>query len=299
MSESQTQPTNISRPDWLGHDVWPFDIRSIEVDGKLVAYTDEGEGPTILLVHDGMWSYIWGQLITELKGDHRVVTLDFPGSGLSPDSDEPASLAGDSHLLEAFVDQLDLESMTLAVHDLGGSVGLALAVRRPELFDGLVLLNTFAWPPHVASLERMFKIITSRPVEALNVATNLVPRLTSGSFGIGANLDSEQRRAFLGGFADHGPRRRFHDLMGAAQDERDFLAQTEAGLGTILRDKPTLTIYGEKNDPFGFQEKFRSYFHDIDEMVIPKGNHFPMADDPSGIAARIRTWQNEWSTRAA
>jgi haloalkane dehalogenase len=161
------------------------------------------------------------------------------------------------------------------------------------------MINTFAWPPHVASLERMFKIITSRPVKALNVATNLVPRLTSGSFGIGANLDSKQRRAFLGGFADHGLRRRFHDLIGAARDERDFLAQTEAGLGTVLRDKPTLTIYGEQNDPFGFQAKFRSYFNDIDEMVIPNGNHFPMADDPSGVAVRIRTWQREWSSKAA
>lgn len=299
MSEEKSQPTNVARPDWLDDHVWPFRVRSIEVSGKAVAYTDEGEGPTILLVHDGMWSYIWGQLVTELQRDHRIVTLDFPGSGLSPQSDEQASLAGDSALLEAFVDQLDLKSMILAVHDLGGSVGLGLAVRRPELFEGLIMINTFAWPAHVPSLERMFKIMASRPVRTLNVATNLVPRMTSGSFGIGTNLDSEQRRAFLGGFADDGPRRRFHDLMQAARDERDFLARTEAGLGTVLRDKPTLTIYGEKNDPYRFQERFRAYFDNIDEMVIPNGNHFPMADDPSGVASRIRTWRKAWTSRAA
>ena len=49
-------------------------------------------------------------------------------------------------------------------------------------------------------------------------------------------------------------------------------------------------MFHEKNDPFGFQEKFREYFTDIEMMVIPDGNHFPMADDPIGVANRIRSW---------
>lgn len=288
---AETEPSIVARPDWLHPEVWPFQVRGIAIGNSDVAYTDEGEGPTVLLVHDGMWSYVWGQLVAELRDDHRVVTLDFPGSGLSPARGKPVSLAGDSVLLESFVDQLGLESMILGVHDLGGSVGLALAVRRPELIRGLVMINTFAWPPHVARLERMFQIMSSRPIRAVNVATNLVPRMTSGSFGIGANLDPQQRKAFLGGFTGREQRRRFHDLMKSARNEREFLAQVETGLSTVLRSKPTLTIYGEKNDPFGFQARFRDYFDDVEEMVIAAGNHFPMADDPSGVAAKIRTWQ--------
>ena len=286
----RNEDKTIKRPVWLPEDTWPFRIQSQQVGDDLVAYTDEGEGPTLLLVHDGMWSYPWGQLIAELRNDFRLVTLDFPGSGLSPVGDGVTSLEGDSRLLEEFVDTIGLEGYTPVLHDLGGAVGLGLAARRPEQVDGLVLVNTFAWPPHVASLKAMFWVMTSPPVRGFNVATNLIPRMTSGKFGLGRNLDEAGRSAFLGGFGRRASRKRFHDLMDAARSETAYLLDVEGALGSVLADKPVLTIFGEKNDPFGFQEKFRDYFHHVVEMVIPDGNHFPMADDPMGVANRIRAW---------
>jgi pimeloyl-ACP methyl ester carboxylesterase len=287
---AKTENKSIERPDWLPAEAWPYPIETLELDGSPIAYTDEGEGPVLLLVHDGMWSYIWGQLIGVLRTDHRVITLDFPGSGLSPESGRSTSLEGDSMLLESFVQALGLDRVTLVVHDLGGAVGVGLAARRPELIDGLVLVNTFAWPPHVRSLRAMFRIMISRPVRAINVATNLIPRLTTTSSGIGRHLDRSGREAFLGGFRHKAARRRFHDLIAAAGDETEYLAELESALGSTLSTKPALTVYGEKNDPFGFQDKFGSLLDDVDEMVIPEGNHFPMADDPEGVAAAIATW---------
>ncbi len=280
----------IDRPEWLPTEVWPFLIRSIEVDGNTISYTDEGSGPVMLLVHDGMWSYVWGQLIGLLRKDFRVITLDFPGSGLSPGGNIPTSLAADSRLLEAFVENLKITNFTLVLHDLGGVVGLGLAVKRPELVGGLVLINTFAWPPHRVGLRAMFAVVASRPVRALNVATNLLPKMSAGEAGIGRQLDSVQRAAFLGGFKTKGQRRRFHDLMGSVREETGFLVHIESALTSTLSNTPVLTIYGGKNDPFGFQEKFHEYFSNIDEMVIPGGNHFPMTDDPEGVAERIAVW---------
>lgn len=280
----------VERPEWLTEDTWPFQIRSARVGEDLIAYTDEGEGPTLLLISDGMWSYPWGQLIEELRDEFRLVTLDFPCSGLSPERDGPPSLEGDSQLLEGFVRALGLDGYTAVLHDLGGPVGLGLATRRPDEVNGLVLINTFAWPPHVASLKAMFWVMTTGPMRSLNVATNLIPRLTSGKFGLGRNLDAAGRKAFLGGFSRRVSRQRFHDLMQGPRTETRYLVEVEEALGTILADKPVLTIFGEKNDPFGFREKFRDYFNDMDEMVVADGNHFPMADDPSGVADRIRSW---------
>ncbi len=280
----------IDRPDWLPQDVWPFQIRTTRVDGNTIAYTDEGTGPVLVLVHDGMWSYVWGQLIAELQPEFRVVTLDFPGSGLSGQSDGPASLEADSRVLEAFVAHLELADVTLVLHDLGGCVGLGMAGRRPDVVSGLVLVNTFAWPADKTSLRVMFGVMGNRAVKSLNVATNLVPRMTSTRFGVGRNLDSSGRSAFLGGFERRTARARFHDLMAAARTETDYLAWVETQLATTLSDKPVLTVFGAKNDPFGFQERFRDYFHDIQDIVIPGANHFPMTDDPTGLAARISEW---------
>lgn len=285
-----TTHTSITRPEWLPTDVWPFDIRTMHLDDTTIAYTDEGDGPVILLVHDGMWSYIWGQLIDRLRNDFRVVTLDFPSSGLSPQSEAPTSLEADSRVLERFVDELGLTDITLAVHDLGGIVGLGFAVRRRELIAGVIPINSFAWPPHVKSLRAMLAVMSSGPMTAFDVATNLIPRMTSTRFGLGANLDPEARRAFLGGFEDKSAARRFHELMGAVATETEFLAEIEGQLRSKLGVLPALTIYGEKNDPFGFQGRFRTYFDDVEEMVIQSGNHFPMADAPDAVADRITAW---------
>lgn len=289
-TSANDKPSDIQRPDWLSREVWPHQIRATVADGNPIAYTDEGTGPTLLLVHDGMWSYVWGQLIQGLKGQFRILTLDFPGSGLSPPGDRPVGLEADSRLLEAFVDRLDLGAVTLLLHDLGGPVGVGLAARRPELVRGMVFAQTFSWPPQHGLLRMMLGLVSSRPATTFDVATNLVFRLTTSSLGLGRHLDRRGRAAFLGPYRKREPRRRFHRMMGAAQREREYLAQMERALETELSSKPALTIYGENNDPFGFQARFKEIFPEAHEMVIPNGNHFPMADDPEGVGERIISW---------
>jgi haloalkane dehalogenase len=217
VTTAQPNKNTIERPQWLPEEAWQFEIKTAHIDVHQVAYTDEGEGPVLLLVHDGMWSYIWGQLIEWLREEYRVVTLDFPGSGLSPASDHPTSIKEDSALLEKFVDHLGLDPLALVLHDLGGSVGVGLAARRPESIEGMDMTNTFAWRPHVASLEFMLTLMTSRAITALDVSTNLVPKMTSTNFGVGRHLDEAGRQAFLGGFLEKSQRLRFHHLMESAK----------------------------------------------------------------------------------
>jgi pimeloyl-ACP methyl ester carboxylesterase len=287
---ASTQPDNhIERPDWLPETLWPHRIRTASIRGSSIAYTDEGSGPTLLLISDGMCSYIWGQLIEHLIPHFRVVTLDFPGSGLSPSSHPATTLATDSHLLEAFVDGLGLDRFTPVVHDLGGGVGLGVAGRRPDSIDGLVLINTFAWPPEGPGLRTMLRLMGSRPMSTLNSATNLVARASSGRFGIGRHLAGSERAAFVAMFRHQESRRRFHTLMRAAVDDGDYLATVEAGLEGLSR-KPAMTVFGQRNDPFGFQEKWVQHFPGAEQMVIPGGYHFPMCDDPVGVAAAITSW---------
>jgi haloalkane dehalogenase len=282
--------TTIQRPDWLPESAWPYQIKTAYLNEIPIAFTDEGVGPTLLLVHDGMWSYIWGQIIEPLREKFRVITLDFPGAGLSPEADRPVGLEADSYLLESFVDHLGLDRLTLVLHDLGGPVGIGLAARRPELIQGMVLTQTFTWPPHVWSLRAMLRMVSSRPITALDVSTNLVPKLTTTRAGIGRHLGEDARAAFLGPYHHKGPRRRFHKMMGSGLAELGYLASLEEALRTTLSNQPVLTIYGENNDPFGFQARYKEFFPDAEEIVVPGGNHFPMADDPGGFVDRLEAW---------
>ena len=70
---------------------------------------------------------------------------------------------------------------------------------------------------------------------------------------------------------------------------RDLIRELMPASG-MLADRPVLTVFGARNDPFGFQRQWRSRFPDIEQIQIPKGNHFPMCDDPGGLAAHITAW---------
>lgn len=270
---------------------WPHQRRVVPIRDSEIAYTDEGTGPALLLVHDGMCSYLWIHLIERLRDRYRVVTLDFPGSGLSSASGNPVSLESDSALLGSFVDSLGLENYTLVAHDLGGGVGLGLATGQPERVDGLVLINTFAWPADTFGLRTMLRIMGSRPVSSVNSGTNFLVVASSGRFGVGRHFDADQRAAYRSMFANKGARRRIHDLMASAVKEGEYLASVESGL-VRLKGCPVLTIFGARNDPFQFQRRWLTHFPEADQMVVPGGYHFPMCDDPDGVSQRIAAWHD-------
>ena len=145
-----TMTGKLGRPGWLPCSVFPFQLRFTDIDGKRVHYIGEGSGPALLLVSAGQWSFMFREVIVRLRGQFRCLTLDFPGSGLSPDAPgHEHSVQANAKILEGFVDVLDLQDITLVVHDVGGPVGFLVATRRPQRFRALVISNTFAWPrPH-------------------------------------------------------------------------------------------------------------------------------------------------------
>ena len=278
------------RPDWLTADSYPFTVRTIELDDSSVRYVDEGDGPTVLFVHAGMWSFVFRDVIDLLRARFRCITLDFPGYGLSPEPDRAQSLADLSFVFEQFVQALDLREVTLVAHDLGGAVSVSAAGRDPERYTGLVLSNTFIWPRDGRGLRTMLGVVGSRALTALGTATNLVPRLTSGRSGVGRHLSDDDKRAFLGPFRDRSRRRRFHTAVRSARTEVGPFAEAQQAAVGPLRHLPVLSIFGEKNDPFGFQPRIAPMFTDHEGIVIEAGNHFPMMDDPDRFADTLGHW---------
>jgi haloalkane dehalogenase len=280
----------IERPEWLDTTIYPFTLRTLDTGSGPITYVDEGEGPTILLVHAGMWSFIFRDVIARLRSDFRCVTLDFPGSGLSEDTDSPATLAHLTATLVDFVRELDLRDITLVAHDLGGLVSLGAAGADPDRYRGIVMANTFGWTPHRTSLRMMLRLMGGAMMTGLDVATNFLPRLTATNFGVGRHLDEAERSAFLGPFRDRAPRRRFHHLMRDVLADPELTAGVEVATQTSLAGLPVLSIYGEKNDMFGFQKKVAETWADHEGIVIEKGNHFPMCDDPDLVVDTLRSW---------
>jgi haloalkane dehalogenase len=134
-------------PAWVDRTEYPFEPRSLEVDGGRLSYLDEGEGAPIVMVHGTpTWSFLYRHLIKDLRGRHRCVAPDHLGFGLS---DRPATWSyrpeDQARNLARLIGALGLKDLTLVVHDYGGPIGLAYALDHPENVRGLVLFNTWMW----------------------------------------------------------------------------------------------------------------------------------------------------------
>lgn len=135
-------------PNWRR--LYPFESHYLDRGTLRYHYLDEGRGEPVVMVHGNpTWSFYFRELIMALRGDYRCIVPDHIGCGLS---DKP----GDdrySYRLESRVDDLDAlmehlgltKDVTLVLHDWGGMIGMAWALRRPERIKRLIVMNTAAF----------------------------------------------------------------------------------------------------------------------------------------------------------
>lgn len=275
----------VIRPEWFDFDVWPHRVRSLLFEDRTIAYTDVGSGPTLLFVHVGMWSFVWRDVIADLSTDFRCVAFDAPGTGLST-GDSKVDIEIAARATTALVEHLELESITLVFHDLGGPCVLHATSSWAERVDRLVAINTFGWRPTGVAFRSMLALMGSPVMREVDVLSGWLPRMTSSAFGVGRNLDRLGRRTFRRGM-DHRGRRSFHRYMKSIR-RHDFT--TIDATVDALATRPLLTIFGEKNDPLGFQPQWAARFADITQVEVAGGNHFPMCDDPTLVSTAIRSW---------
>ena len=123
---------------------WPFRARYTEAPGFKMHYIDEGDGPeTLLLLHgEPTWGYLFRQQIPVWAKHARVIALDHMGFGKSAAPRQRTYWLQD-HIdnLEVFVLALDLQEITLIMHDFGGPVGMGLAARHPERIKRIISVN--------------------------------------------------------------------------------------------------------------------------------------------------------------
>jgi pimeloyl-ACP methyl ester carboxylesterase len=298
---AETTPTSageLDRPHWLPRSSYPFQIRFASIGGRRIHYIDEGSGPALLLVSAGQWSFMFRDVIMRLRGRFRCLTFDFPGSGLSPDSlGHDHSVRANAGILEGFIDALDLQDITMVVHDVGGPLGFLVATRRPERFRALVISNTFGWPlAGYPAVRRMLAVVGSRPFGAVNSLTNVVARFTASSYGVGRNMSKADRRAFLGPWRSRSSRRATLRVLAGLLRTEPVMAEVERSLRTTLADLPVLTLFGRKNDPYGWQARFQQIFPQATAAGIADGHHFPFNDDPGAYSAAISAW---WAGKVA
>jgi len=188
-------------PSWLPKEVWPLDARALDLDAGSIAVSEVGKGPT-LLFYTGIGSFIWRDVVLRLSDTFHCVIVDPPGIGLSGRTTRAAAtLANSARAVGAVVRALDLQDITLVVHDSAGPPAIAALSRTPERVRGIVGVNTFGWRPSGLAFRGMLALMGSSVMRRIDLSTRLLSRITSTSFGVGRHLDARSRVAYRKGLA--------------------------------------------------------------------------------------------------
>lgn len=135
----------------FGH-LYPFKSHYMMINGLRLHFLDEGLGEPVVMIHGNpTWSFYYRRLVSELSPRYRVIAPDHMGCGFS---DKPDDTRYDYRLksrvddLESLINLLDIDQkITLVMHDWGGMIGTAYALRHCDRIGRMIIMNTAAFFP--------------------------------------------------------------------------------------------------------------------------------------------------------
>ncbi len=274
---------------WLDRRLYPFDSRFFALPAGRMHYIDEGRGPPIVFVHGTpTWSFLYRDLISRLRTEHRCIAPDNLGFGLSDKpTDSRYSLAAHAANLAQFLDALDLPRFSLVVHDLGGPMGLSYALAHPERIERLVLLNTFMWPLRDEfAVPPVGKLLAGPIGRFLYLRLNLSPRrLMPMVYGDKSKLTPEIHRHYIEPFPQPADRRAMFAFVPELAAGATFCAPLWEQRAR-LRDFPALLLWGMKDITFGPQylARWRELLPEADIHTFDDVGHFVQEEAPESVA---------------
>ncbi|MDX6684674.1 MAG: hypothetical protein QOF26_293 [Baekduia sp.] len=228
----------------------------------------------------------WLALLEPAAEFARAVALDMPGFGAAGKPDTfPYTVPGYAAHLAGALEQLGVRRAHLVLHDFGGPWGLQWAADHPEAHASTTLINTGVLLRE--GWHALAKVWRTPGLGELFFAT-------STKRGMRAFMKATNPPTFPTAFADH-----LFDLYRDKGTRRAVLRlyrNTPIGphveaIAPRLREhpRPALVVWGAK-DPYlkvRLAERQREVFGDAEVVILPRSGHWPLADDPAGVAAAV------------
>ncbi len=253
-------------------------VPTLETNAGTVAYDERGEGPPLILLSSGAHDRHDFDELRELLPGLRTIALDWPGHGASPAPPERTSAMAFAAVAEELVAQLAPQGAVVLGNSVGGFAAGRLAIRRPELVAGLVLVDSGGFAPRTPVVHA-FCALMSRPWFLRRIYPTFArrymrPRTAADRRVLTAAVATTR--------ADPGLRA-VCGLWGSfASPEHDLRRQA----GSIAA--PTLVVWGRHDPviPLRVGKRLAASIPGAELVTLDTG-HVPSTGDPAGMAAAL------------
>jgi pimeloyl-ACP methyl ester carboxylesterase len=259
--------------------------------GYHVHYRDEGDPsrPLLVLLHGFGDSYTsWEGWVRELQTQFRIVSLDFPGHGLTrAPQDSKLSAEGLADFVDSFAATLKLPKFAVAGNSMGGGVAWQLAVRHPDRIWALILVDAAGFPNDKppGEVPLAFRILQYPVGRAILRNIDNRPLIENG-----LKMDVYDKSLITPFIVD-----RWAEFQRAPGHREilmavNFAAHAGATADLVATIKvPTLVLWGEA-DPLiepAAARKFAAAIPGAQLIVYPKVGHLPQIEIPQRSAADV------------
>ncbi|OSM05190.1 putative oxidoreductase-hydrolase involved in aromatic ring cleavage [Magnetofaba australis IT-1] len=229
------------------------------------------------------YSFLWDPIIDRMRDRFDLIAPDLLGCGASEKPEHADhSIRGQALLMVALLDALEIDSVHLVAHDVGGGVAQILAVDHPQRLRSLTLINPVGydyWPVQPITTMRapvirhLAQAVMNRSMLRLVIRHALYHKEL---------LTAELLDAFWAPFASEEGRRGFFQLIRAINNR--LLTEIQPQLQRITL--PTLLVRGAA-DAYLSAHIISDLARDIPHAqthTLPQGGHFIQIDLPNQIS---------------
>ncbi len=248
------------------------------IDGIPVNYIDEGTGDVVLLLHGwGADITLYRSIIDALIPAKRVVALDMPGFGKTPEPPVPWRVDDYADFVLKFIETLETDRLSIIVHSFGGRVffkinareNLPFVIERAALIDSAGILPKKSLKQKISL--RCYKV--GRAIMSTKVLHFLYPDAVE---------DMRRKR----GSADYNnatPVMRATLVKAVNEDSEPLMPLVKC---------PTLLIWGDLDTatPLSDAKRMEELISDAGLVVCEGAGHFSFAQQPVKVNGALKSF---------
>ena len=270
--------------------------------GKNMAYIEAGEGNPIVFLHGNPTSsYLWRNIIPYVSDLGRVIAPDLIGMGDSEKLDNPGpgsyTFSEHAEYLYTLLGELELENVTLVVHDWGSALGFNWTMVNASKVRSIVYMEAITgpietWDDWPGLARNIFQAFRSDAGEELILEKNIfVERILARD----GNVSDADMEIYLRPYKNPGEDRRPtltwpreipiagepESLVGISSDYAEFMSNSPIPKLFINADPGSILVGAQR-------EKARLWPNQTEVTV--KGGHFIQETSPDTIGRHIRNF---------
>jgi pimeloyl-ACP methyl ester carboxylesterase len=256
----------------------------VTIKGCRIRYLMKGTGSPVLLIHGlGAFLETWWYNISPLSKHYRVYAIDIPGHGLSDRPKDCYTVSQCTEYVLGIIDALQLDTVTLIGHSLGGAIAINTTVTAPQRVANLVLVDSAGLSNDVPLAFRLtavpylgdmamklaWRFLSKQSVKRLFRNSSLVSRETLATVlkvAQGPGIDTAMLRIL-----------RYN--VGLIRTHNESLMLDKLPMMKV----PTLLLHGAEDRVFSIEHATHAYnlIPNANLVVFPKCGHSPHIEKPA------------------